>query len=655
VSALESAFQAHNAGRLAEAEKGYRAVLKSDPRQADAWHLLGIAVQQQGRLAEAEGHVQSALRLGGPKAEYLASLGNVLSGLGRYPEAIDAYRRSVALRPGNAPVHNSMGNAFQGLGQLVEAAACYRRAIAHQPSHFLAHYNLGRVLTDSESSAAADSFRKAIALKPDFAEALTAFGMLSRRVGDNAAAIENLAAAVALRPGESDIRVNLGVALIDAGRFAEAERHLREAVALNPSLAEAHYNLGNALKDQDRFDAAVPAYEAAITLNPAFVRAHVNLASILQKSGQFERALAAYDGAVGADPASAEAHNGRAAALMALGRDDEARAALQTSQGLAPDFADAHSNAALLSLASGDFAAGWSAYEWRWPSDGSGRRAFEYQPWAGESEGAILVWGEQGIGDRILYAGMVPDLRARGQDVVIETDARLVALFERSFPGVKAVALSDPPDAATQSADVRWHTPAGSLGRWLRSSLAWFPNRQAYLVPDANRVQRYRTLLKDGSDARVVGISWISSNPIVGRHKTMALRDLAPILSIPDLRFVDLQYGDTAAERAALEAECGVQITHIPDLDLHQDIDGVAALAAACDLVISVSNTTVHLSAAVGTPTWVLVPAAAGNLWYWMRRGAHTPWYAAVTIFRQKKLGEWTELVSDVAARLRQI
>ncbi len=119
------------------------------------------------------------------------------------------------------------------------------------------------------------------------------------------------------------------------------------------------------------------------------------------------------------------------------------------------------------------------------------------------------------------------------------------------------------------------------------------------------------------------------------------------------VRFVDLQYGDTADERAAVEAELGVSLIHVPELDLREDIDGVAALIAACDLVISISNTTVHLAAALGKPTWVLVPASAGNLWYWMRDTDRSPWYASAVIFRQKIRGEWRDIIETVKDRLK--
>ena len=622
-SGFSAAFTAHSAGRLEDAERGYRAVLAADPKHADAWHLLGVIAQQRGQAAQAVEHIKRALELSGPQGAYLGNLGvayeamgrsaeaavaleqavalepssftaqfalaNALTSLGRLEEAVERYGRALALQPNSASVHNNLGNALQALNRHNEAAACYRQTIALQPTHGRAHYNLGVVLKNAKKlTEAADSFRRALALIPDLAEA----------------------------------HVNLGAVLHDLGHLEEAVLHARTAIKLNPKDAAAFNNLGTVLRDLAQFDEAMECYAAALALCPTL----------------------------------AEASHNEGAALQAEGRNDEALERYRRAQELNPVFADVEQNAALLMLMSGNFKGGWGAYECRWRRfrSGTGFRDFPYPRWEGESgtNGTVLVWGEQGVGDKVLYAGMIPDLLARGHGVVMETDARLVALFERSFPGVKAVAKQNPPDEATQRPDIRWHSPLASLGRWLRPDAASFPQREAYLAPDKARRARYRAHLEVAGTGPIVGISWISRNPNIGQHKTLDLKQWAPILQTPGVRFVDLQYGDTASERAAVEAELGVHIEHISDLDLREDIDGVAALAAACDLVISVSNTTVHLAAAVGRPTWVIVPASVGNLWYWMRGSHHTPWYKTVTIFRQTHLGAWEDIISQIKLKL---
>jgi hypothetical protein len=152
---------------------------------------------------------------------------------------------------------------------------------------------------------------------------------------------------------------------------------------------------------------------------------------------------------------------------------------------------------------------------------------------------------------------------------------------------------------------------------------------------------------------RVIGVSWLSRNEDIGAGKSMALSDLEPLFDAPSVRWVDLQYGDTRAERAALAARKPPGLVHRDDIDLFQDLDGLAALICSCDLVVTVSNTTAHLAGALGVPTLVLVSHGARKLWYWGEGTDRTPWYPSIGILRQDAAGSWATAVSEVGRRVR--
>jgi ADP-heptose:LPS heptosyltransferase len=274
--------------------------------------------------------------------------------------------------------------------------------------------------------------------------------------------------------------------------------------------------------------------------------------------------------------------------------------------------------------------------------------------WNGDASRArrLLLWAEQGIGDQILYASVVPDLVSSPLGVTLEIDPRLAPLFQRSFPEVSVIPRRDPP--AASPADHDCQAPLGSLARWLRRSFESFPRHRGYLKPEPSRVQSYRrSLLEDSRGAdHIVGISWHGSNREFGSFKSVALRDWRGILQVPGVRFVDLQYGDTAAERSLVEEQAGVGIEHLPDLDLYHDLEGLAALCAACDLVITVSNVTAHVAGALGSPTWLLLPMANGRLWYWFAGRPDSPWYPSMRMFTQQTPGSWREVLDEVAREL---
>jgi ADP-heptose:LPS heptosyltransferase len=127
------------------------------------------------------------------------------------------------------------------------------------------------------------------------------------------------------------------------------------------------------------------------------------------------------------------------------------------------------------------------------------------------------------------------------------------------------------------------------------------------------------------------------------------LLDFASVLRGPNCHFIDLQCGDTRAECAAVAREMGVHVEQHGDVDNGRDIDGLAALMTACDIVVTVSNTTAHLAGALGRPTWVFVPHGPARPWYWFEDGDDSPWYPHLRIRRQASEQSWTDLIASNA------
>jgi hypothetical protein len=132
----------------------------------------------------------------------------------------------------------------------------------------------------------------------------------------------------------------------------------------------------------------------------------------------------------------------------------------------------------------------------------------------------------------------------------------------------------------------------------------------------------------------------------------MALATLRPLLETPGFRFVDLQYGDTSAERAALKQKTGIDIVHLDDIDLTKDIEGLAALIDACDVIVTISNTTAHIAGALGKEVWLMLPLNAARFWYWQADREDSLWYPHMHIVRQHSAGEWGGVIAQVGKAL---
>lgn len=589
------------------------------PRDAHDWRRLGVQFRQEGQLAA----------------------------------AIDALRRSLECAPEDALAWSELAHALRWQGRLDEARDAAARAVNLAPDLAGAWFNLGAVqVALGDAARGAQSYRKALELSPDFAEAWSNLGEALGAAGDRPGEIAAYRRAIAANPGLAPVWSNLGKAFVEAGEIDEAVTACRRATEIDPNFALAWINLAHALLERGESGEAVRAGERAVGLAPASGEAWTNLGCALMERGELESSLAAHRQALERMPHGARAHYNHGLALERCGRHDAAIDAYRRAVALDPAFAAAWMRLACVLLAGGDFEAGWAAYEWRWRDRDARPKRFEFTPWAGERVPGrrLLLWGEQGIGDEILHASMVGDLAEAGLRVTLEIDPRLVPLMRRSFPGVAVVARADPASLDPRTFDSQ--CPLASLGRWLRPSFDAFPRRRAYLLADRERAGQYAARLRRGEADTLVGISWSSANRETGTSKTCALADWADLLGVPGARFVDLQYGDTQDARDDLRRRHGIAISHLDDLDLTHDLDGLAALCAACDLVITVSNVTAHVAGALGRPVWLLAPAAKGRIWYWFHGRRDSPWYPSMRIFTQPTPGDWSGVLDTVANKL---
>jgi hypothetical protein len=221
----------------------------------------------------------------------------------------------------------------------------------------------------------------------------------------------------------------------------------------------------------------------------------------------------------------------------------------------------------------------------------------------------------------------------------------------RSFANIRTVAMEPAPRLYSGRVDA--HEALFGIGCHFRTSWESFPRLdQPYLMVDGGHARALRGRVSaDGHT--VVGLSRVSQNKVFGRAKSVRLHDFMPLLSLQNFRFVDLQYGDTASERTAIEKDVGVRIDRLPDIDNTRDIGGLTALITACEVVLTISNTTAHLAGALGKPTWVMVPNGHARFWYWFRGDGDSPWYPRVRVRRQKAGQSWAELVREVTREIR--
>jgi hypothetical protein len=361
---------------------------------------------------------------------------------------------------------------------------------------------------------------------------------------------------------------------------------------------------------------------------------------------KFDEAIPYFDDILGLKEIMVQTFIQRGRSHWEMHRWELAAKDFKTALDLSPNNPDIEWTTCLMNLQRGNFT--WYGLESRWKTRkfDSPRLKTPAPMWQrGKKFDRLFVWSEQGVGDQIIYLSMLPQLMKEGGKITVMCDARLIPLLERSFPGIEFV---------TQVAKIKgidYHIPLGSIPSQYVYSYDDILHYRAtnYLKPDPDRIKALRDELHDGR--RLIGLSWASGAPRIGNHKTVALHELQPILSLPDTKFINLQYGNPYAEINEVEENTGCQVHVVPQVDNQNGFDDFAALIAACDQIVTVSNVTGHFAGAIGKPTLLL---DSNKLWYWNNKRKHINlWYPTVKVFpKDNAIAPWTPQIEQLKQEL---
>ena len=417
-----------------------------------------------------------------------------------------------------------------------------------------------------------------------------------------------------------------GVEALRRGDAQTAAKHFQAVLAIRPGHPVAVRNLGVIFMEAGLHDAALKLAEIVLSAQPDHGEALLMRGEALAAKGRFTEALDAYQRAIAA-PAGPAYEATMQLGLARAALRDHAGALLDLNRALAlkPGAPATLYRRGIVRMQLRDFG-GWVDYEARFDfkrflsrsggvitADMAPRIARHPTP-ASLAGQRVLVLGEQGIGDQVMFASMLPDLAKVAASITLVCEARLAAIFAASFPGLT---VSGPKDARVSPSEIDQIVAMGSLGVMFRPNEAAFPGTP-YLAPRPAVREAWAARLGPRTGKLRVGLSWRGGLARTRlSERSLTLEQLAPILSLPGCEFVSLQYGDVAEETA------GHPLRVFPASEI-EDFEQLAGLAANLDLVVSVQTALVHLAGAVGLPCLTLVPHNAE--WRYAADGPSMPW-----------------------------
>jgi len=651
---LEQAVKFHQDGHLAEAEKLYKKVRKSDPKNLIALQLSGVIAAEKKDFTLSLNFFSRAISLQPRYADAFYNRGNVYKTLERYDEALSDYQSTIQLNPSNFRPYFSRGNIYRELGEFTKAISDYTQSIllgCDDPEVYCNRAVVFEYL--GQLDEALNDYNMAVDRSPNNTDMLTNRANLLMKVKRYNQAILDFNKLLSDKPQEQAFLNNRGICLRELCQFDLALEDFNNILAISPGNIEALNNRGILLKRMRRPHKALQDLNDALLLDKALCNNNENRPKILSNRGtvyqelnHYDEALADYNSSLAILPTLPETFNNRGNTYRDLGDFDKASEDFDTAIRLNPNYAEAQWNKALLQLLNFDFRNGWQAYEWRWKRElkDTGNFLKPSKPiWNGESDKRVLIWAEQGIGDEIMFASLISEISEKCSHLLVQCDQRLLPIFERSFPNY--ITFIDK-NLLIDEGTYDYHIPIASLPLHFRPSIKSFENTpQRYLKHSKYNSEALRERLLKRKEKKLIGVSWLTKSTLPGAsNRNLNLIELLKNFDKETVRFVSLQYGDVSKEISKMREHDGIDIIEVKDIDNREDIDGLASLMIACDQIISVDNATVHLAGALGVNTKILLPF--NNDWRWGKGRRDSLWYNSVTLYRQKFLNDWSHPIS---------
>lgn len=419
----------------------------------------------------------------------------------------------------------------------------------------------------------------------------------------------------------------------------EAHRRCRELLDSDPDDAQALFLMGVVESRAERYGVAYNLFKRVADLKPSRAEAWNNVGMALEGLHKPERAREAFLEAWKRDKRVANYPANVALTYMEQRNYKEALKWCQTAFQLDPEHSGTKTTWGMCNLALGNWKDGWAGMAHS--LGGKFRKEVVYGDevrWTGEKGQSVVFYGEQGIGDEVMYASCLPDAIEHCEKVIVECDPRLEGLYRRSFPkahvyGTRRVNEIEWP--ARHRIDAR--CPVGQLPQFFRESPQSCPGTP-YLVADPERRVQWRALFDSWGKKPKIGLAWSGGS----RHnspeaRSIGLEGLRPLIEALDADWICLQYKDAQEE---IERS-GLPVRQYPRATLTSDYDDTAGLVAELDLVVSVPTSVIHLAGALGVKVHCLTPEQMD----WNFRADKLPWYGSVELFKKRNGESWSSLL----------
>lgn len=629
---------------------------QTHPKSPQVNYLLGVSYQAARQTNTALMYLDKACVLDKKNALFHFQCASALSESGDIRGAIKKYKAGLKIDPNNYVAHYNLGVAHKAINDHSRAAQSIKRCIALNSSFYPAYNVMANLCFDTNKiEMAINHLKSSLAINSSYLPALIRLARAYRDTGENGKSLELLKKALPEYTNNPDIYYGLAKSEYNLLDYDSSLVNINKALSIEPSHYQSISLKSLILIHDEKYEDAASLLKELIKKYPDKHEAYANLATVYFALFRYEESLELAQLAVGFTPDNSDNLYQLAKSYYFQHDIDKAIEYYEKAILIDKDFTEAHWGLAQSYLIQGNFSSGFDEYEWRKKRAPGTKRTIDVTyAEAAEDDLAgstVLLLPEQGIGDEVMFTMCIHRMVETSEHVIIACDSRLKTIFKESFPECSVVSITE-----FQDGKVPDHVPTPDYYYLAGSAFAQFNKPEPssispHLVANDTLVRSWYKELSSLPGRLKIGISWKGGAESIAKHsRSMSLEKLGSVLT-DDHSYINLQYGDVKKEIDAFNNSSNVKIVDYTDIDPITELDNFLALIDCLDLVISIDNSTVHFSAAVGCETWTLIPYVPD--WRWLTTGDRSVWYTDMRLYRQDHTRRWNKVLQDVKKDLR--
>jgi tetratricopeptide (TPR) repeat protein len=664
-----------------ECEKVLNIILKEDLTNTKANELLAYMLKNKNESKKALQHLKIACRDKNCSITSLYYLGKIYIEEGDYTNALKYLNKSI-IKGGDfieglneiALVNLKMGNYEKSISDLTKALSYVKTN-----SYVYVYLNISLVYSElGNFDLALKYLNIATDISPNYIEAWTEKANVLNRLNRSEEALYVINSALKIT-NTLKLQITKGIILNSLDRKKDALSCFKKALELDKNSAEAWNQSGLVLIELEEYDAALNSFNNAIlcehdnfeallnkglclnfqrkykealdiwshlnTIFPNNKYVLTNIGVALTNLNRSEDAIPYLDKAIEIDPELPDAYANKGEALNILKKYEEANQYFIKAFNIKNNMPSAHLNYAFTNFMLNKLEDAWKEYEWRWKKNSILR--IKKPQWDGKDKSIrLLIWGEQGIGEQVLFGSMLNEINKFNKlKITVLVHKKLLSLFKNSFDNIRFIERNINIDKLEYDEQIF----IGDLGKYFRNTIEKFSKVNFPYLKNSKKIEK-NNISKENKKI-TCGISWNSTGKDFGQNKSIPLEQFETLFELPNTEWINLQYNISNDDNSIISSR-KIKFLDLENNDMFNDIENLVYCVSNCDVIVTCSNTTAHIAGALGKRTMLILPFQRGRIFYWKEINGKCLWYPSVKIYNQETLLNWQKPISYVRSQL---